>query len=373
MRFALALIAVGLGLASSHSADPLKKTATVEVDGVEVRAGHALGFPAVRQLQKGDTVIVVREEETGFYAIQPPTGSVSWIKQIHLAKIEPGEGGKANVSVTVEGAEVLAGYEKENKPTNRITTRLPKGTIVETLGPSVRVDNASWYPIVPPDGDLRWIPKAALRSASLRAMAPPPPYVRADKSPFTVVPGTNTKTDAAIPVVASLPRVLTDHRLWAQATQAEQSKDIATARTLYARIYQDLWDQKAERDAIVICYNRYSRCDEAIKKGDRSSLPTDHPGESRTPATPTGRAGNDTPKWSNAGYLNEVQRVFVDGQQVYSLQDDGNNVLFYLTGVSGVSLKNFKGRRVQVYGVTSQRPELYRPHIAVERVELAKN
>ncbi len=374
MRFAIALFAVGIGLASSYSADPFKKTATVEVDGVEVRSGHALGFPAVRQLQKGDSVIIVREEETGFYAIEPPTGSVSWIKQIHLAKIEPAEGGKANVPVAVEGAEILAGYEKENKPTNRITTRLPKGTIVETLGPSVRIDNASWYPIVPPEGDLRWIPKAAIRSASLRALASTPPYAKPDKSPFTVVPGTTNKTDTATPVVATLPRVLTDHRLWAQASQAEQSKDIATARTLYARIYQDLWDQKAERDAIVICYNRYSRCDEAIKKGDRSSLPTiDLPGETRSSATSTGRTGNDSPKWSNAGYLNEVQRVFVDGQQVYSLQDDGNNVLYYLTGVTGVNLKNFKGRRVQVYGVASQRPELYRPHIAVERLELAKN
>ena len=268
-----------------------------------------------------------------------------------------------------KGAEVLAGNEKENKPTNRITTRLPKGTIVETIGPSVRIDNASWYPIVPPEGDLRWIPKAALRSASLRAMAPPPPYVKSDKSPFTVLPGTNTKTELATPVVATLPRVLTDHRLWAQASQAEQSKDTATARTLYARIYQDLWEQKAERDAIVICYNRYSRCDEAIKKGDRSSPPS----EVRTPAAPTARTGTETAKWSSAGYLNEVQRVFVDGQQVYSLQDDRNNVLFYLTGVTGVGLKNYNGRRVQVYGVTSQHPELYRPHIAVERVELAKN
>jgi len=167
-----------------------------------------------------------------------------------------------------------------------------------------------------------------------------------------------------------LPRVLTDHRLWSQASQAEQSKDYATARSLYARIYQDLWDQKAERDSIVICYNRYSRCDEAVKKGDR---PSSAPSESRTPATPTTRTGTDAAKWSNPGYLNEVQRVFVDGQQVYSLQDDRNNVLFYLTGVSGVSLKSYNGKRVQVLGITAQRPELYRPHIAVERVELAKN
>ena len=30
------------------------------------------------------------------------------------------------------------------------------------------------------------------------------------------------------------------------------------------------------------------------------------------------------------------------------------------------------GKRVQVYGPVSTRPELYKPHISVERVEVAK-
>src|SRR5262245_41342301 len=135
MRAALALLVVGLGV--SFAAEPVRRTATVDIDGVEVRSGHAMGFPAVSQLRKGDTVIIVREEETGFFAIIPPTGSMSWIKQIHLGKVEPGENGKANVPVAVEQAEVMAGADKDNKPTNRVTARLPKGTIVETTGPAV--------------------------------------------------------------------------------------------------------------------------------------------------------------------------------------------------------------------------------------------
>jgi hypothetical protein len=359
MRTALALVAVGLALPGAAFADPPRRTATVDVNVLDVMSGPGFSFPAVGQLRKGDSVIVL-QEEAGFVAIQPPPGSVSWIKQIHLAKVEPGENGKANVLVAVEGAEVMAGADSSGKITNRVTMRLPKGTIVETVGPVLRVDNTSWYPITPPQGDVRWIAKNALRPASITAIPPAPPY-RPDTPAFTVSGSEGSRADVvARPAVASLPRPLTDHRLWPEATSAEKGGDYSTARSLFARIYQDLWDQKAERDAIVICYNRYTRCDEMVKKGNT--------GRTDGAARPAAAGG----KWSDPGYLQELQKVYVDGQQVYSLQDDRGNVLNYVTGVSGINLRNYAGKRVQLYGAVTQRPELYRPHIAVERVEVAK-
>jgi hypothetical protein len=47
-------------------------------------------------------------------------------------------------------------------------------------------------------------------------------------------------------------------------------------------------------------------------------------------------------------------------------------VIYYVTAVTGINLKNYNGKRVQLYGAVAQRPELYRPHMAVERVEVAK-
>src|SRR5207237_8479893 len=140
---AVALLIAGLAAGAAHG-ESARKTAVVEVDGVEVRAGHALAYPAVGQLKKGDTVIVVREEDTGFLAILPPTDSVSWIQAIHLGKVEGLPGGKANVPVAVDGADVMAGSDKHHPPTNRVTVYLPKGSIVEVVGPSVRVGKASW-------------------------------------------------------------------------------------------------------------------------------------------------------------------------------------------------------------------------------------
>jgi len=368
MRAALALLAAGLGLAAA--ADPPRRTAAVDIDGVEVRAGHAMNFPATGKLRKGETVIIIREEDTGFYAIQPPPGSVSWIKQIHIGRVELGESARANVAVMVDGADVLAGSDKASGPIKRITTRLPKGTIVEVVGPMVRVEDASWYPISPPDGDLRWVPKNALSSSSITAVAPPPTYVRPDPPPFTVSEGSKGPDAVARAAAAALPRALTDHRRWVEATQADKAGDYAKAKDLYARIYQDLWDQKAERDAIVICYNRYTRCDELLKRGE--GVPARRSESRREAVAASAADGSAGGKWSGPGTLQEVQRVFVDGEPVYSLQDDKGNVIYYVTAVSGVNLRNFNNKRVQLYGAVSQRPELYRPHLAAEKVEVAK-
>jgi epoxide hydrolase-like predicted phosphatase len=107
MRFAVALLAAGIALGAARG-EPARKTATVEADGIAVASGPAFSFPAVGQLKKGDSVIVVREEETGFLAIIPPAGSVSWVKQIQVGKLDGLETGKANVPVMVDGAEVMA-------------------------------------------------------------------------------------------------------------------------------------------------------------------------------------------------------------------------------------------------------------------------
>ena len=361
MRAFLVLLTTGL---TALAADPPRRTATVDVDGAEVRSGPALKYPAVADLRKGDSLLILRDEDKWFYAIEPPPGSVSWIKAIHLGKVDLAAGGKANVPVAVGGAEVLAGTDRKSGPTNHATIRLPRGTIVEVTGPSVRIDNTNWFPITPPDGDVRFVAKNNVKATSIAAVAPPP-----SRPEFTPASG-DGRTPAGATPAAGLPRALTDHRLYDQAVRAEQSNDYATAKTLYARIYTDLWDQKADRDAIVICYNRYTRCDEMVKHG--GTAPASPP---RTAAPPAGRtdttarAAPSDAKWNGPGYLQELQRVFVEGQPVYSLTDDRGGVAFYVTAAEGINLKSFNGKRVQVFGVTQQRPELYRPHIAAERIE----
>ena len=362
MRTILALLATGL---TALAADPPRRTATVDVDGAEVRSGPALRYPAVAELRKGDSVLLLRDEDKWFYAIEPPPGSISWVRAIHLGKVDLGTGEKTNASIAVEGAEVFAGTDRKSGPTNHVTLRLPKGTIVEVVGPSVRIEAANWFPITPPDGDVRWVAKNNVKAASIAAVAPPPS--RPDSPAFSPVSGDGRTVAGAAPAAAGLPRALTDHRLYEQAVRAERLNDFTTAKTLYARIYTDLWDQKAERDAIVICYNRYTRCDEMVKKGycPHAAENARRSGRHHGPVRPVVGGEMERP-----GLLQELQRVFVEGQPVYSLSDDRGGVAFYVTAADGISLKNYNGKRVQVFGVVQQRPELYRPHIAVERIEV---
>ena len=50
-----------------------------------------------------------------------------------------------------------------------------------------------------------------------------------------------------------------------------------------------------------------------------------------------------------------------------------SNVMYYVTSVFGINLRTYNSKRVQIYGpVAPNEPELYRPHLAAERVELAR-
>lgn len=356
-----------------------RRIAVIDLEGVEIRAGHAMSYASVGQLHKGDKVIVVREEETGFLAIQPPIGTMSWVRKIHLGKIEPNESGKSNVTVMVDGAEVMAGNQKGDAPLNRVTTQLPKGTIVEVMDKPIRIDGSIWYPVVPPEGDLRWIPKNAVRKQEMVAVGNPAPYYPPEPPAYSVAGGETSKAGnegVVKPAVAGQPKVLTDHKYWAQANRAESSGDYSTAKKLYALIYQDLWDQKVERDALLIAYNRFTRCDEQLKRGTDSG--SSRRTESRRETTsdneergkPSAQLQAQNPK--AIGYLQEMAKVFVDGKQVYAFNDDKGNVVYYATGAEGLNLKTFMGKKVQVFGEISNRAELYRPHIAVEKVETVR-
>jgi hypothetical protein len=140
MRSFLVLLTTSLTVVA---ADPPRRTATVDVDGAEVRSGPALRYQAVAELRKGDSILILRDEDKWFYAIEPPPGSVSWVKAIHLGKVDLAGVGKANVPVAVEGAEVFAGTDRKSGPTNHATLRLPRGTIVEVTGPSVRLETTN--------------------------------------------------------------------------------------------------------------------------------------------------------------------------------------------------------------------------------------
>src|SRR5262249_1503578 len=146
---------ISLLLVSSLSAYAQTTTYVVKSPTADVTSG--IGNPSLfyvtNQLKQGDRVEVVKEEAGGWLAINPPTGSVSWINKRFLKPI-----GRDVWSVESEAdVEVRYGSEvRKEKPDVR-SVYLKRGTLVHKAGEAKSADDGNWQMIRPPDMELRYI------------------------------------------------------------------------------------------------------------------------------------------------------------------------------------------------------------------------
>ena len=113
----------------------------VKVQQAVIRCAPGDQSPETGKLEFGSYVTVVAKEGNDWLCIQPPAGSVSWIK---WALIEPQKRNANdtlsppfNAIVSIEkGSSALlrAGKVGEDKPLSAQRTKLPHGTIVQVIG-----------------------------------------------------------------------------------------------------------------------------------------------------------------------------------------------------------------------------------------------
>jgi len=128
--------------------------AYVNADTVHVRSGPGQNYYTVLRMKRGEPVVVYRHDPGGWCAIRPPADSFSWISADF---VEPGEGRMA----TVKGDQVVARVGSAYSDIRDvIQVRLDAGEQIEVIearrlgtGPSAQ----TWYKIVPPSGEFRWI------------------------------------------------------------------------------------------------------------------------------------------------------------------------------------------------------------------------
>ncbi len=312
MRTARTLGAVILTLAWTSVLPAQTPTeATVIVPDVEVRSGPSPNFYPTSKLHQGDRVRIIREDVSGWLAIEPPKpDSFSWINARLVEQY-----GQSWV-VSAPEAPVRIGSRIINQaPSVEQRPKAVRGTQVTVIGKAEVTSDGTWLPILPAPQEVRYIPASAV--AGVRQPAPektilaPPPAPTARPDP--VVPLVNSpRPQPPVQAPANDPRPgvpvgsgTSTNPLWQEAALAEQNGDLFKA----IRMYEELARQVSltDHELAVRAWNKsqYLRdrqagvntpSQQAVNRLDPATRPAENP--STTPSnserlvpTPAGAQG----------------------------------------------------------------------------------
>ncbi|MBM3980293.1 MAG: SH3 domain-containing protein, partial [Planctomycetes bacterium] len=160
-----ALVGLVVGLFAPHApAQQPPYRAAVSDPEVKLRAGPSDAFPETGTLARGAVVIVEKEEPNGWLAVSAPYGSVSWIATQFIEDPAPDKATPKNVFVHAEDEVTLAaGKAGLQQPLDIRRVKVPNGTGLLLLGPKVTFAGKTWYPVAPPAGDVRYLPRTAVQ------------------------------------------------------------------------------------------------------------------------------------------------------------------------------------------------------------------
>jgi hypothetical protein len=395
MRFATLLgclaVAALLGLAEAAWADD----AVIEKE-TDARCGRGDGsmFYPTNHLKPGDRVRVLKEEEGGWLAILPPSGSFSWINKQLL--YHPADWPANTWTVNALEAPVRVGSNLSPAPPTVIGLTLKRGALVTAIaGGHEQVDQeGTWLPIDPPKGDF---PHCEVR------------YVRAEtiQKPAPGAGGVLTASPNVNPAAPGDAEALYKQAIAAEKWNPQQ------AITLY--------DQGANSDANpdrrLQALNRANWLRENLKNPTASIVPGVPPGgdlrmaaapsESKvyplasSPgpnpdvrlAPPQGSGAPTTNSWSatptavrtspapagpptagteyssGPGWL-QVSGRSAEGRKTYVMVSDKGVPFYYATGQPGVNLELYLKHRVELFGQAIYNGDLRANYMRVSRIEM---
>lgn len=376
--------------------------AVVSDTEVKLRAGPSDRFPETGTLPRGARVVVERDADNGWLEVTAPAGSVSWITMQFVSGYDDKRPLPQNLVVASDGEVTLAaGRADRAQPLDIRKAKVPDGTILTVIGTPTLFDGKTWYPVAPPHGDVRFLPKSAVQPE------------RAVNTSFvvrgndTVVPagstGSLTPPTAAIAGPGAAPKPLVNHPLWTQAEALEKDGKLDDAEKVYFQLARAMNEPGGDHDVANLCYTRIHALREKKRlaapaasggsnwtasnrgstgtllppvKDDRSAARppttsadrTPPPSADRTPPVPPPAADN-RPGWSGPGTLIRSALV-LDGRQMYALSDSPQGqARVYVVADKGVDLERHVNRKVDVFGTTYSRRGLSKPYIVVTEVQ----
>lgn len=184
-------------------AQEMPSKAVVIRNNTPIRAGAGRSFYIVGELSQGAQV-TVEEVVFGWYKIQPPEGTFSYISRAFVDAFGDGQAGRINTNrAAVRTASINGPGESYRRQID-----LLKGDTVQIVS-----EQGSFYKIIPPDGAYVFLPPGTVRDAAL---------------------STHTPTDTADPHLQQTPRAETPASLsnsWPTPSRAEAPDEISAAPT----------------------------------------------------------------------------------------------------------------------------------------------
>lgn len=136
--------------------------AVITDEEIYARSGPGREYYPTSRFHKGDRVTVVRHDPGGWFMIEPPPGSFSWVRQEYLKR-------EGNHGVVIADGQVIAWVGTSFGDDHYVEQRrLPKGELVEILAEKILKDqrgSVPYFKIKPPRGEYRWIPGAKVSTS----------------------------------------------------------------------------------------------------------------------------------------------------------------------------------------------------------------
>lgn len=300
------------------------------------------------------TPVIVHHEEGDWLAIQAPRGCVSWISHLFLEFPDKASGFPKNAVVRSDGEVRLAlGKPGVPKPLDVRRTVVPDGTIVLVIGPAVKSDGdrSTWYPIVPPEDDFRYVPKSAVQMST------------ASGPSFVVKSPVNTSASPPPPVASiAAPVQGTSHPTWLAAQQAEAAGDLDRAEKLYFDLARAMNAPGGDGELANQCYSRIHAIRERRRNRNSQSTPTESKfvasaaaatdfapsKDDVTPRIKTVENRESPGQWTGSGHL-RLAGFKIANQQAYALEDPRGRLLYYAVA-NGVDLEKYRNKTVDLFG-----------------------
>lgn len=377
--------------------------AVVADGGTKLRAGPSDKFPETATLPKGFQILVDHEED-GWLAVQDVPGrvnSVSWV-QNQFVNFDKNSPIPQLVEVFESGTTLRAGQIGVAQPLSVQKAKIPGGTILTIIGKGVEFEGKTWYPVVPPAGDFRYVPKQAVTTQktantafSVRESIPEkslPPAIGSGTpaTPTASIPGSGAGT--LLPPggpVTPVGNKTTQNPLWAQAEAAEREGRYDDAEKLYFQLARAMNEPGGDHDIANLCYTRIHSIREKKRTGGGGfSTPTSGSGTSGTlpPSGPPARpvAGtNEKPvggvppagardergAWTGPGRLVR-SALAIDGRRTYALETSPGVVTMYIVASPNYDMERFVNKKVDVYGIRNERRDVKKPFVVATAAEV---